>query len=317
MDKNNMPKISILIITYNQENVIGRALNSILIQKEYIYEIIIGDDCSTDNNWEVITSYAQKYPNLIKPIRNDHNLGIFGNTENLYNKPTGDIVFWLSGDDVFCNGVFAKTIETIKKNVIDYKNELFAIYLDYRIEFADKRPNHNRSNKMIVKKHDPVRLKLRGLISTRSSCYSVKILQKFITVRKDIGICADGLIDIQQMMYAERNYYCKFIGSIYYAGTGVSVKVDYEERYKSYLQYLNELRTNHELCKKDLIRIEYKKNQTLYFLNPSSNYFWKAIKYYFASLDISFGINGLDIVDLLKFVVRSSIISIKRFLKSV
>ncbi len=299
------PKISILVITYNQEKVIGRAIDSVLIQKEYVHEIIISDDCSTDNNWEIITEYAKKYPDIIKPIRNEVNLGIFGNVENLYNKPSGDLVFWLSGDDTFCDGLFAKTIETIEKNSIDFKNELFTIYFDYRVEYADKRPNHNCSNSMIQKKNDPVRLHLRKLTSIRTSCYSTKVLQKFTKVRKDIGIFADGLIDIQQVIHAEKNYYCRFIGSIYYAGLGVSVIVNNRERLKSYLLYLDEIKENYYLCEKDLLRIEYYKYQTLFFLNPTFSFFWKTIMHYFYSTDLNLGIKGLQIIDLLKFIMRA------------
>ncbi|WP_332456898.1 glycosyltransferase family 2 protein [Petrimonas sp.] len=308
----NPTKISVILITYNQEKVIGRAIDSVLCQKEYVYEIIIGDDCSTDNNWEIITSYKKKYPDIIKPIRNEKNLGIFGNIENLYDKLSGDLVFFLSGDDVFCDGLFKKTIETIKKKSIDYKNELFAIYFDHRIVFADKRPNYKFSNSLIVKGLNPVRLKIRNLISVRTSCVSVNVLQKFTQIRKDIGIFADGLIDIQQMLYSEKNYYCKYVGSIYNAGIGVSVNVNTKDRAKSYLMYLNELQTILKLCHKDNLRVEYYKYQTLFFLNPSIYNFSKTLINYFASTDLSFGFKGLQIFDLFKFILRAlSILPIK------
>lgn len=310
--KDKTPKITVLVITYNQEKHIENALNSIIVQKEYVHEIIISDDCSTDSNWEIISNYAKKYPDLIKPLRNSKNLGIFGNIESLYSLPTGDLVFWLAGDDAFCDGLFEKTIETIEKKSIDYKNELFAIYFDHRVEYADIRPNHNASNSMIQKKYDPVRLKLRNLISVRTSCYSVKVLQKFIKVRKDIGIFADGLIDIQQIIYAEKNYYCNYVGSIYYAGIGVSVNVNIKERANSYLMYLNELQQNLKLCHKDYLRIEYYKYQTLFFLNPSTYNFRKALINYFASTDFIFGVKGLQLIDLLKFIMRAFLKFFKR-----
>ena len=53
-------KISVLIVTYKQANVIGRNIESILQQKDYgLHEIVICDDCSPDNNWEVIQSYVR------------------------------------------------------------------------------------------------------------------------------------------------------------------------------------------------------------------------------------------------------------------
>ena len=98
------PRHTIIVITFNQEGLIGRALDSILNQKEFIYEIIIFDDCSTDKTWMVIQEYKNKYPSIIKPFRNPINLGIFGNIESTWAKASGDIIWYLSGDDEFCNG---------------------------------------------------------------------------------------------------------------------------------------------------------------------------------------------------------------------
>ena len=50
-----MVKINVLIITYNQEDLIKRAIDSILCQKEYgLNKIVVSDDCSSDNTWNVL-----------------------------------------------------------------------------------------------------------------------------------------------------------------------------------------------------------------------------------------------------------------------
>ena len=50
-----MNRINILLITYNQENLIRRTLDSILCQKEIgINNIVVNDDCSKDNTWEIL-----------------------------------------------------------------------------------------------------------------------------------------------------------------------------------------------------------------------------------------------------------------------
>ena len=60
-------KISVIVTTYNQEDTIGRTLNSILAQKCHLpIEIIIGEDCSTDNTRSVCENYAQRYPHIIR-----------------------------------------------------------------------------------------------------------------------------------------------------------------------------------------------------------------------------------------------------------
>lgn len=66
--------VSILCITYNHEKFIEQAINGFLAQKtNFAFEIIIRDDASTDTTADIIKSYAEKYPRIIKPIYESHN----------------------------------------------------------------------------------------------------------------------------------------------------------------------------------------------------------------------------------------------------
>lgn len=59
-------KLSILVISHNQEDLLRRCLESIIKQRiNFPYEIIISDDASTDNTWEVIQKYARNYPGIV------------------------------------------------------------------------------------------------------------------------------------------------------------------------------------------------------------------------------------------------------------
>jgi glycosyltransferase involved in cell wall biosynthesis len=70
--------VSISCITYNHENYIADAIESFLMQKtNFLYEILIHDDASTDRTADIIREYERKYPDLIKPIYQ---------TENQYSK---------------------------------------------------------------------------------------------------------------------------------------------------------------------------------------------------------------------------------------
>ena len=65
----NEVMVSIICLCYNQEQYIEKCLESLIHQKfKYSYEIIIHDDCSTDNSKCIIEKYAKLYPNIIKPI---------------------------------------------------------------------------------------------------------------------------------------------------------------------------------------------------------------------------------------------------------
>ena len=53
------PRFSVIIITYNQEDVIARTLESLLSQ-EHLYEICVSDDCSSDRTWEILNEYSSR-----------------------------------------------------------------------------------------------------------------------------------------------------------------------------------------------------------------------------------------------------------------
>ena len=75
-------KISVYVITYKQKNVISRALDSILAQKEFgLDHIIVCDDCSPDGTWDIIQSYKEKYPEYFIIHKNLLNKGIYGSNE--------------------------------------------------------------------------------------------------------------------------------------------------------------------------------------------------------------------------------------------
>lgn len=92
--------ISILVLTYNHEEYITQALDSILMQKvNFKYEIIIGDDCSKDNTQEVLIRYKEKYPDTIKLVLRQKNVGATKNGYEIARMAVGKYIAYLEGDD--------------------------------------------------------------------------------------------------------------------------------------------------------------------------------------------------------------------------
>lgn len=61
------PKVSVIVLTYNQEKLIGRTLDSIIAQEcDFPFEIIVGEDCSTDGTLTVCREYEARYPGIIR-----------------------------------------------------------------------------------------------------------------------------------------------------------------------------------------------------------------------------------------------------------
>jgi glycosyltransferase involved in cell wall biosynthesis len=98
---NKSPLVSVFMITYNHEKYIAQALNSVLMQKtSFDYEIVIGDDCSTDSTQKIIKDYVTKHPNKIKPIFQTVNVGAMRNAyEFTLPECKGKYIATLEGDD--------------------------------------------------------------------------------------------------------------------------------------------------------------------------------------------------------------------------
>lgn len=114
-DKNLM--FSVSLITYNQEEYIAQTIESIVNQKhDYPYELIIGDDASHDKTPEIIREYAEKYPNIIKPIFNQTNMGILKNFSNVLSHCKGKYIMECAGDDWWLSGKVQKQISFMEEN---------------------------------------------------------------------------------------------------------------------------------------------------------------------------------------------------------
>lgn len=220
-----IPKISVLIICYKQEELIKRAINSLLPQKDYIYEICVSDDCSPDKTWEVLQEYDKQYPGLFKLHQNRPNVGIFENIEYSWTMPSGDIIYQLSGDDECGENWFKTVIDFIRLNKIDYKNELFSIYGDYQCKYPNGDSVVHR-NDSLLKNNNILKLAIRGLICNRSCCYSIHILKKFFKCSQGRSHIAEDAQDRQLQIFSEKNYYIRHVGNIYNSYVGVSTQID-------------------------------------------------------------------------------------------
>ena len=94
------PKVSVLMITYNHEPFIAEAIESVLMQQTaFDFELVIGEDCSTDNTRDVVNAYATKLPETIKPLLHARNLGMLRNFATVYHACQGQYIAILEGDD--------------------------------------------------------------------------------------------------------------------------------------------------------------------------------------------------------------------------
>ena len=115
---NSKIKLSVIIISYNQEKYISEAIESVINQKtNFKYEILVSDDCSKDKTQEIIEKYEKKYPNLVKNIKHKKNLGGTGNLLYITKFAKGEYVTILEGDDYWIDeNKIQKQVDFLENN---------------------------------------------------------------------------------------------------------------------------------------------------------------------------------------------------------
>ncbi len=121
-------KVSVIVLTYNQEQTIGRALDSVLAQKcEYTYEIVLADDCSTDSTPDICRRYAEEYPDKIRYIANSTNKGILDNYFDCVLDARGEYIADCAGDDFWTDErKLQKQVELLERN-----SEVVLVHTDW------------------------------------------------------------------------------------------------------------------------------------------------------------------------------------------
>lgn len=301
-----IPKISVLVICYNQEKVISRAIDSLLAQKDYIYEICVSDDCSKDRTWDILQEYSSKYPGLFVLNRNNPNVGIFENIERTWAMPSGDILYSLAGDDECGFGWFERVVNFIRKEGIDYKKQLFCIYGDYEAIY----PNGDSivyKNNLVSTKLNVLSSAIRGYVSNRSACFSRLIKDKYVKVSQGKSHISELIIDRQRQVFTEKNYYIPHVGNHYYVDIGVSHKMSIET-----LREREQIRP-YALCIFEKLNVAIKESDKYFMLHQKEVLTAKLsgnpnrlirLKYKLKSIDVNYLFRKNEIKKFLFFIIR-------------
>ena len=117
MNIENDIKVSVCVVTYNQENYIAQCLESLVNQEtNFRYEIIVGEDYSTDSTRAIVQSYVERYPDLIVPLFYKNNIGAVENIKQVYKKAKGKYIAHMDGDDMALPGKLQKQFDILEDN---------------------------------------------------------------------------------------------------------------------------------------------------------------------------------------------------------
>lgn len=113
--------VSVALIVYNHEKYLQQAIESILMQKvNFKYEIIVGDDKSTDNSRKIILEYKEKYPDTFVLLFHEKNVGGTRNIYDTFMKARGKYIACLEGDDYWIDNMkLQKQVDFLDNNT-DY-----------------------------------------------------------------------------------------------------------------------------------------------------------------------------------------------------
>ncbi len=170
------PKLSVVIITYNQEKYLKTAIESVLKQKTDIeYELIISDDASNDSTADIIKMYAQKY-SFIKPILNENNLGASKNYMEAIKNAIGEYIVVFEGDDYWIDeNKIQKQYDFLKENKDYFAVSHVLSMRDDNNNFYGTAPSDDR----IVGKDATMELFLKGItFSCMATMYRNVFLDK-------------------------------------------------------------------------------------------------------------------------------------------
>lgn len=220
----NKPLISILIPVYNVADYVEECIDSILKQVDAKTEIILMNDASTDNSFEVISAYGQH--SQISILSAPHNRGLSATRNALLPYASGEYIWFIDSDDVMSKGAYKQVLSVLKHKKVD------VLCGDYYIWKPTKRTYNKaflgKSNKIFSNKQESF---LSNVIKNNSNHVWNKVFRKELIEN----------ISFQEGLKFEDIYYMTDLSA--YAFT-YSYKrcalIDYRERAGSIVQSMDE-----------------------------------------------------------------------------
>lgn len=196
--------IDILMAAYNSEKFLNAQVDSIINQTYTDWQLIIRDDCSSDNTVKIIQEYEQKYPNKIKLFQAEKNSGAKANFNCLLKLSKSEYIMFCDHDDVWLPNKIELTfnkMKEIEKNMAEEAPIL--VFTDKSI--VDENLNITNISSANSEKFNVKTIKLNNLLvqNVASGC-TIMINRKLLEISGEIP--ADAIM---------HDHYCMLIASIF------------------------------------------------------------------------------------------------------
>lgn len=205
--ENKTPKVSVLIPSFNYAQYLPEAIDSVLAQSYTDFELIIVDNCSTDNTVDVVNTYVEK-DSRIKLHINETNIGMYRNYNQALLLAKGEYIKFLNADDKFHPKLLEKFV------YIFQNHPSVSLVTSYRQYFGDK--------------SDILKPSLNGLINGKEAILNV--LETFNWIGEPTTVMFKrenltlGLFDTSLLMFADLDMWLRQmqVGDIYVIDTVLS-----------------------------------------------------------------------------------------------
>lgn len=144
-----MPKISVIVPVHNTEKFLGRCIDSLIAQTIEDIEFILIDDASTDKSSEILTSYQKKYPDKIKLIRLDENMGAAVARNKGLELATGAYIGFVDSDDYIYPLMYEKLLEKLETTGADIARTNYIKHI-FGIDIAKIRRNRTEITEQVL-----------------------------------------------------------------------------------------------------------------------------------------------------------------------
>lgn len=145
---NSQPLISVIMGIYNCADTLAESLDSLLAQTYQNFEIVMCNDGSTDNTFEVAQQYKDKYPDKIVLIENEKNMGLNFTLNHCLDNASGEYIARMDGDDLCDPTRFEKELSFLLEHpeyeIVSTPMKYFNENGVFRIGTDGGEPNINR-----------------------------------------------------------------------------------------------------------------------------------------------------------------------------
>lgn len=140
------PVVSVHMLAYNHGPYLAEAIEGVIAQKtDFPIELVIGEDCSTDNTRDIALDYQRRYPGMIRVIFSERNVGMIANFRRVRAACRGDFIAFCEGDDYWIDSrKLQKQINVIcEDNIVGVATDCLRkvgseiVFNDFAVEIND------------------------------------------------------------------------------------------------------------------------------------------------------------------------------------